>query len=272
MTRLDSTIESALLLWMRKAIGKINCQQGIYFDVAPTAGTWTVTLDAVTSGAIQWNATNTDVKDALEAMSNIDSVAVTGDFTDGFEVEFDGTDQYTDFSKMTADISGLTTTTNAKVWKHQEGRDGLLVLWAKQEGLRPSGTYASINILNLQQEGAPNKSYVATDTWQIEYKYLYQFSVKIYADENYMNWMQLLKNSLDKEDIKTFQRTNDLWLRNYSETIDLTQLLADEYQFICQADFFFGYGKDVQDSIIEVNRITGTITTDQGNDINIDAR
>ena len=124
MTRLDSTIESALLLWMRKAIGKINCQQGIYFDVAPTAGTWTVTLDAVTSGAIQWNATNTDVEVALEAMSNIDSVTVTGNFTDGFEVEFDGSDQYTDFNLFTVDISGLITTTSAKVWKHQEGRDG----------------------------------------------------------------------------------------------------------------------------------------------------
>ncbi len=74
-----------------------------------TGGTYTLTFDGQTTGPIPFNATNAQIETALEGLSNISDVAVTGTATR--TVNFRGDQQQRDVPLMTADASGLTGTT-----------------------------------------------------------------------------------------------------------------------------------------------------------------
>jgi type 1 glutamine amidotransferase/PKD repeat protein len=74
-----------------------------------TGGTFTLTFDGQTTGPIAFPIVNSDLENALEALSNVDDVAVTGTTTR--TVNFRGSLSETNLSQMTADASGLTGTT-----------------------------------------------------------------------------------------------------------------------------------------------------------------
>jgi len=57
--------------------GGVNEVQRVTFSETPTGGTFTITYDGQTTGAIAYNASITTVKNALEALPNIDGVTVT---------------------------------------------------------------------------------------------------------------------------------------------------------------------------------------------------
>ncbi|HEU4489552.1 MAG TPA: ThuA domain-containing protein, partial [Jiangellales bacterium] len=78
-----------------------------------TGGTFTLTFDGQTTGPIAFPLDNTEIEAALEALSNIDDVAVTG--TGTRTVNFRGSLSQTDVPQMTADASGLTSTATATV-------------------------------------------------------------------------------------------------------------------------------------------------------------
>ncbi|HEX5620366.1 MAG TPA: ThuA domain-containing protein [Solirubrobacteraceae bacterium] len=73
-----------------------------------TGGTFTLTFDGQTTAPIAFPLVNTDIEAALEALSNIDDVAVTG--TGTRTVNFRANQQQKDVPQMTADASGLTGT------------------------------------------------------------------------------------------------------------------------------------------------------------------
>lgn len=74
----------------------------------PTGGTFTLTFSAQTTAAIAWNATALAVQNALNALSNLDGVTVTGGpgpgtpYTVTFPVDMG------DVAQMTASAAGLT--------------------------------------------------------------------------------------------------------------------------------------------------------------------
>ena len=74
-----------------------------------TGGTFTLTFDGQTTAPIAFPLDNAAIESALEALSNIDDVAVTG--TGTRTVNFRGSLSETDVPQMTADGSGLTGTT-----------------------------------------------------------------------------------------------------------------------------------------------------------------
>ena len=74
-----------------------------------TGGTFTLTFDGQTTAPIAFPLVNTEIEAALEALSNIDDVAVTG--TGTRTVNFRANQQQKDVPQMTADASGLTSTT-----------------------------------------------------------------------------------------------------------------------------------------------------------------
>jgi hypothetical protein len=99
-----------------------NEQQKVVADINPTAGTYTITLDGVTSAPIQWNDNAAAIKTALEAMTNIGFVEVTGVMdTSGFTIEWSGVDGLKPISAITVDISSLTTTTAVTITEEQAG-------------------------------------------------------------------------------------------------------------------------------------------------------
>lgn len=80
---------------------------------APTGGTFTLTFDGETTSAIPFDATPTAVQDALNALSNLDGVAVTGGAGGPYTVTFP--DSMGDVPQMTGDGSGLTGGTTPAV-------------------------------------------------------------------------------------------------------------------------------------------------------------
>ena len=73
-----------------------------------TGGTFTLTFDGQTTAPIAFPLVNTAIESALEALPNIDDVAVTG--TAARTVNFRANQQQKDVPQMTADGSGLTGT------------------------------------------------------------------------------------------------------------------------------------------------------------------
>jgi len=71
-------------------------------------GSFTLTFDGQTTAPINFPLVNAEIEAALEALSNVDDVAVTGGGTR--TVNFRGAQQQTDVPQMTADGTGLTGT------------------------------------------------------------------------------------------------------------------------------------------------------------------
>lgn len=72
-----------------------------------TGGTFTLTFDGQTTGAINWDASNAQMQTALEALSNINGVICTGGPLPGaIDVEFIANNSETDVPEMTVTDSG----------------------------------------------------------------------------------------------------------------------------------------------------------------------
>lgn len=67
-----------------------NDIQNITFSGVPTSGNFTLEYSGQITANIAWNDNYTAVQTALNNLSNLSGVVVTGDFTDGFVVEFAG--------------------------------------------------------------------------------------------------------------------------------------------------------------------------------------
>ena len=100
-TTIDATITAA----------QNSIQQIILSDI-PDAGTFTITFDGQTTTPIAYNANNAAIKAALEALTNIDSVTVSGAGSVTITVEFTGTDGLLDKPRMSI-TSSLTISARA---------------------------------------------------------------------------------------------------------------------------------------------------------------
>jgi hypothetical protein len=85
---------------------------------ATSGGTFTLTFEGQTTAGIAYNASTTDVKDALELLSTIDTVTVTGS-AGAFVVEFTGTHANADVAMMTGSAASLTPTSAIRILKSQ---------------------------------------------------------------------------------------------------------------------------------------------------------
>ncbi len=62
--------------------------QDITFDNVPDSGAFTLSFAGEKTASLAFNASNTDVENALNALRQLSSVTVAGDFTSGFTVTF----------------------------------------------------------------------------------------------------------------------------------------------------------------------------------------
>ena len=72
-----------------KDVGKDEVQT-LTFAPTPTAGDFTLTIGDEVTTAIAYNASTTDIENAINALSKQDGVTVSGDFTTGLVVTFTG--------------------------------------------------------------------------------------------------------------------------------------------------------------------------------------
>jgi len=89
-----------------------NDVHAIEFVGTPSGGTWTLTYSGQTTSALAHTASNTDVQNALNALSNLSGTVVTGSMSEGFEVEYDGDNSTVIMELLTGDISSLTGVTD----------------------------------------------------------------------------------------------------------------------------------------------------------------
>ena len=74
----------------------------------PTGGTFTLTMNGQTTAGIAYNAAASAVESALELLSTINDVVVTGNAGGPWDVEFQGTQAETDVAEMTGSGASLT--------------------------------------------------------------------------------------------------------------------------------------------------------------------
>lgn len=82
--------------------------QKISFSDVPDAGTWKLSHEGNETTSLAFNATNTDVQNALNALASLSAVVVTGDFSAGFTVTFSGVDGELDQPLLEVSESALT--------------------------------------------------------------------------------------------------------------------------------------------------------------------
>jgi len=106
----------------------VNSKASLAFVGTPTAGTWTLDVgigDAtpITTGAITYTADDDTaaIETAIEALTGITEVTVTGLYSTGYTIEFTGVDASADFRITGIDISSLTGVTSATVTMDQYG-------------------------------------------------------------------------------------------------------------------------------------------------------
>jgi len=109
-----------------------NEVQTVGIDNASSGGTFTLTLDGQTTAGIAYNANAAAVKSALELLSTVDTVAVTGGAgpTVDWIVEFQGTQAGTNVNAMVGDGALLTGgTTTVTVTETTRGGGDLVITW-----------------------------------------------------------------------------------------------------------------------------------------------
>ena len=93
--------------------------QDVDFSAVPTSGSFKLIFEGETTVDIDWNDSNADVQTALNALTILSGVVVTGDFTAGFTVTFSGDDgkqpqSVLTFTDNTLDSGGSVTITIAE--------------------------------------------------------------------------------------------------------------------------------------------------------------
>jgi uncharacterized phage protein gp47/JayE len=92
--------------------GNVNEIQSLTFTAVPSVGNFSLNFDGQITADIPFNAVAGDVEAALEALSNITDVNVTGDFATGFQIEFAGVNANTDVSNLVVETNTLDVAIN----------------------------------------------------------------------------------------------------------------------------------------------------------------
>lgn len=92
-----------------------NDLQNITFDNTPTSGAFTLDYEGQVTTSLPYNATNSQVQTALNNLSNLSGVIVTGSIVDGFVVDFDGDNSGLLMELITVDSNTLSPSTNITI-------------------------------------------------------------------------------------------------------------------------------------------------------------
>lgn len=129
-----------------RKLGDSNCLQNVSFSTKPTAGSFTLSLGAVESTAIDFDSTNAEVKAIIEAMTGITEVTVIDTPSDGeFWIEFTGVDAKTDFAQFTIDATLLVGPATSTVTKEQFGSEAETITKALTAIYEENSSFWAIN-------------------------------------------------------------------------------------------------------------------------------
>lgn len=87
--------------------GGTNEVQTISFSATPASGAWQITFDGQATASLAFNANNGAIQSALNALSNLSGVLVTGSYAAGIAIEFAGADGEQDQPLITISANTL---------------------------------------------------------------------------------------------------------------------------------------------------------------------
>jgi len=90
-----------------------NSLQKIIFSDIPSGGTFTIAVEGETTANIDYDASEADIKSAVELLTTVTEVSVTSLSSKEFTIEFTGDDANTAFDNIVADASSLDTAITA---------------------------------------------------------------------------------------------------------------------------------------------------------------
>lgn len=91
--------------------------QNISFSVTPTSGTFTLKYNTEETATLNYNASNTDVQTALNNLTSLSGVTVTGSIAADFVITFAGDDGKQPQSTLTVGTNSLSPTTTITITK-----------------------------------------------------------------------------------------------------------------------------------------------------------
>lgn len=112
LAKAKSSAGNLLTLTIKKTatlIAAVNEIQRIAFSAVPTAGNWSLDFDGQVTASLAFNANAAAVQTALNDLSNLSGVSVSGDYTAGFNVTFAGADGAKDQSMLVVASNTLTS-------------------------------------------------------------------------------------------------------------------------------------------------------------------
>ena len=101
-TTLEQSLELGVKLGFAFGAGMgIDEVQQVVFPNVPDEGSWTIEFDGETTAPLAFNANAAAVQAALIALTNIQAVTVTGNYTIGFDITWTGADGHRDVVQCT---------------------------------------------------------------------------------------------------------------------------------------------------------------------------
>lgn len=279
MYRIDAVYQDAIFDWAYKCLNP-NSLQKIQFNALGTAGTFTLTLGAQTTGLIAFDATAATIKTALELLTGINEVTVYYDMPAlNLIFEFTGVDATLPFNNLVADITLLTGPTTATTTALQTANATLIALdWAYNDDIaaQVDWPFAVLNILDFAEEAEVAQVWKETDIYTEKHFNKFTLSVDIFGnskqDHKTINWMKRLIRSYKHPVQRAALSAVNLAWRSFSGIRDLSALQDTKHELRAQADFMFAYGEEIDIVLGQFERASGTgsYTTDQGNVVNVD--
>lgn len=111
LAKAKSSAGNLLTLTLKKTatlIAAVDEVQHIAFSAVPDSGNWSLDFDGQVTASLAFNANAAAVQTALNDLSNLSGVSVSGDYTAGFNVTFAGADGAKDQSMLVVASNTLT--------------------------------------------------------------------------------------------------------------------------------------------------------------------
>lgn len=96
-------------------VASVDEEQSIDFDAVPDAGAWSISLYSEETAELAFDDDAAAVQTALRAINGLEDVTVTGDYSSGFAVVFEGTSSGIDHPLLVEETNTLENTSTPVV-------------------------------------------------------------------------------------------------------------------------------------------------------------
>lgn len=254
--------------------------QDIDFSAVPTSGVFKLVYDSETTASINWDDTNTEVQTALNNLTALSGIVVTGDFTAGFTMTFSGVDgkkPHIDLTSTdnTLDSGGAVTISIVETTPGVYQGSTTMTATATGEVIANAGTLTVIDnpIAGLTSTVNPGDAVVGRDIetdadFRIRRETRLQISLAgpLEAIRNRILDLNDIEGSVQLEDVKGFE--------NVLSTIDSRDIPGHAFEmYVFQADGVTSRDQEIIDAIgqskpagIEAHgAVSGTYVDSEGN-------